>query len=477
MRIMESNELLKLKSENAAFSMQRKILEKSVAMARSPDRAKMMKKTLKKCVEVATILTGAEDGSLFLLDEKGSVTNSILMRGELPEEKKSDIIHSIVDRGLAGWVSKSRKLGLVGNTDTDDRWLTLPEQPYIARSALAVPILRGEELFGILTLIHSVQDYFDKEKARLMKATAKRMSLVLENVRLYAKLDESYCSLAIAKKAAEEYSKALQGELKKAWRIQKDFLPASIPHIPNWKIETCFLPAIQVAGDFYDVFRLPGNYLGLVIADVCDKGIGSALYMALLRSLIRIFSGQTKLCGLTIDQVEAVKNGLISIQTESGGDQTQPLQAIPITNNYLLQNHGTASMFATIIFGVLDPTNGQLFYINAGHEPPFIANRSGIKHHLMPTGPAVGAFPDAEFKIGEIQLEPGDKLIGYTDGVSEAISPEGALFKKDRLEKIIAKHKLNAFDLMNRIKTALTQFTGNTPQSDDITILIAQRNK
>ena len=173
-----------------------------------------------------------------------------------------------------------------------------------------------------------------------------------------------------------------------------------------------------------------------------------------------------------------MKNGDLSgDQTGDAINPKQPLQAVSMTNTYMEQNHSQMDMFATIFFGVLDPANGRLFYINAGHEPPFIANRSGIKHHLMPTGPAVGAFPDAEFKIAEIQLKPGDKLIGYTDGVTEAVSPEGAFFKKERLEKIIVKHKLNAFDLMNQIKTALTQFTGNTPQSDDITILIAQRNK
>ena len=237
------------------------------------------------------------------------------------------------------------------------------------------------------------------------------------------------------------------------------------------------MPAVKVAGDFYDVFTLPGNCVGLVVADVCDKGVGSALFMALFRSCIRIFSGHTQMSELHINSVDMKSENLPDTQTGGAINPRLPLQAVSMTNTYMDQNHSQMDMFATIFFGVLDPSNGQLFYINAGHEPPFIANRSGIKHHLMPTGPAVGAIPDAEFKIGEIQLEPGDKLIGYTDGVSEAVSPEGALFKKDRLEEIIEEQELNAVDLMNRIRTALTQFTGNTPQSDDITILIAHRNK
>lgn len=138
----------RLKAEKVAFQAQRKLLEKFVSMARSPDKVEMMKKTLKKSVEVAAAVTGAEKGSLFLLDDEGVVTDSILTRGERPSDEKSEIIGSVIDWGLAGWVSRNRKMGLVTDTNKDERWLTLPDQPYEVRSALAVPILRGEELYG-----------------------------------------------------------------------------------------------------------------------------------------------------------------------------------------------------------------------------------------------------------------------------------------------------------------------------------------
>jgi len=437
--------------EKAAFQAQSRLLEDFLTMAHSGAGAEVLKKTLQKSVELAAELTGAEMGSLFLLDNESVVTDSFLARGELSSKQRDKIIGSVLDKGLAGWVRDHRRVGVIRDTDSDERWIELPDQPYTVRSALAVPIIRGHELFGILTLLHPGPNHFSPEMADMMQTTANQMGLALENVRLYQRLDD-------AKKEIQEYSNALDEEMEKGRKIQRDFLPERIPEIPNWDIHAFFMPAIQVAGDFYDVFTLPGNLVGLVVADVCDKGVGSALFMALFRSCIRIFSGHTHMSELHINSGE-------------------PLQAVSMTNTYMEQNHSRMDMFATIFFGVLDPSNGQLSYINAGHEPPFISNRSGIKHHLMPSGPAVGAFPDAEFKIAELWLEPGDKLIGYTDGVSEAMSPEGELFKKDRLEKLIAKHKLNAFDLMNRIKTALTHFTGNTPQSDDITILIAQRNK
>jgi len=467
----ESKELLRRRCEKAALPAQRKPLEKFVEMARSPARVEMMKRTLQKSVEVAAAMTGAEKGSLFLLDDDGTVSDSFLARGEPSPKEKSDIIRSVLEEGLAGWVNKYHRIGLVTDTETDNRWVTLPDQPYTARSALAIPILRGEELFGILTLLHPESDHFSQENAELMQLTANQMGLALENVRLYQKLDKSHRSLSEAKKAAESYSKALNAELEKGRKMQKDFLPTNIPHIPNWEIETCFLPAIQVAGDFYDVFTMPGGYVGLVVADVCDKGVGSALYMALLRSLIRIFSGQTQLCGLSINQEEVVTNGLIDCRKPCDNHQTQPLQAIPLTNNYLLQNHSKMCMFATIFFGVLNPDTGSLVYINAGHPSPLIAGADGIKHRLDSTGPFVGMMPHVEFKIQSVQIDPGDIFLGYTDGVTEAMSISGEFFTQKRLEEITAQDSISANDMITNIQKKLSTFTGNGPRSDDITIL------
>jgi len=456
--------------EKVSFQALSRLLEDFLATAHAGVEVEVLKKTLQKSVELSAELTEAEMGSLFLLNNECVVTDSILSQGELSSNQKNKIIGSVLDKGLAGWVREHRQVGLITDTERDERWITLPNQPYTVGSALAVPILRGNDLFGILTLLHSVPNHFSPDMADMMQTTANQMGLALENVRLYQRLED-------AKKEIQEYSNALDAEMEKGRQIQMGFLPERIPEIPNWDIQTFFMPAIQVAGDFYDVFTLPGNCVGLVVADVCDKGVGSALFMALFRSCIRIFSGHTHMSELHINSVEMKGEDLPGSQTGDAVNPKQPLQAVSMTNTYMDQNHSQMDMFATIFFGVLDPSDGQLFYINAGHEPPYISDKSGIKRHLMPTGPAVGAFPEAEFKIAEIQLEPGDKLISYTDGVSDAVSPNGAMFNKKRLEKIIKEHESDAVNLMDRIRTALTQFTGNTPQSDDITILIAQRNK
>lgn len=466
-----------LKTEKAAFEAQKELLEKLVAMARSAVEEEVLKATLLETLDVSSKLTGAEKGSLFLLDSDGVVVESILTQHEAAQETRNRLIGSVLDKGLAGWVSRHRQVGLITDTETDDRWLLLPNQPYTVRSALAVPILRGGELLGILTLLHSECDRFSTDIAHLMQVTADHIALVLENARLYDKLDESYRSLDKAKQAIEAYSKALDYELEKGRQIQRDFLPNELPKLPNWEIAACFYPARQVAGDFYDAFMLPGNRVGLVIADVCDKGVGAALFMALFRSLIRVFSGQTRLGGLSIigNDVDEGLMSLVDPQITTDLEQINALKAVALTNNYIAQEHAEMSMFATLFFGVLEPETGWLTYINGGHEPLFIIKDGVVKAKLNPTGPAVGMMPNMKFKVQQVCLEPGDILIGYTDGVTEAHNPDGKLFSDQRLLSLLQQTAPSASTLIENIKANLFTYINNAPQFDDITMLAVQR--
>ena len=286
-------EIEKLRRENLALKTQSKLLKSFVTLVRSPSEASLLKKILQKTVDIAAELAGAEGGSLLLLDEKGTVADFFLTRKSGSAEDASKIIGTVLDKGLAGWVMQHRQVGLMKDTRTDDRWIDLPNQPYKARSVLVIPILKGNDLFGILTLMHSEPNNFDQETVKIITIAAGQLAIFLENAQLYTKLDSAYKSLAIAKEQIESYSKALDSELEKGQKIQRNFLPVQTPQIPNWSISARFHPAKQVSGDFYDMFMLPNNHIGLVIADVCDKGVSAALFMGLFRSLIRIFAEQT----------------------------------------------------------------------------------------------------------------------------------------------------------------------------------------
>jgi serine phosphatase RsbU (regulator of sigma subunit)/preprotein translocase subunit SecG len=272
-----------------------------------------------------------------------------------------------------------------------------------------------------------------------------------------------------------ERIKMLEFEMEKGQKIQRDFLPTSIPDLPDWNIATAFFPAGKVSGDFYDVFKFSDGNIGLVIADVCDKGVGSALYMALFRSLIRVFAEQAVYCESSA--VAQLNQPRETNPVSPSDDELQKirLRAVPFTNNYIAQTHGEESMFATLFFGVLNPETGNLYYINGGHEPLYLLNSDGVKQKIDPTGPAVGLWPDTTFDIGQIKMEPGDMLIGYTDGVTEARSPADEILTRSRLRSLIEQPFTTASEMLERVRANLFTFIDNAPRSDDVTMLAVER--
>jgi sigma-B regulation protein RsbU (phosphoserine phosphatase) len=215
--------------------------------------------------------------------------------------------------------------------------------------------------------------------------------------------------------------------------------------------------------------------VGLVIADVCDKGVGSALYMALFRSLIRVFAEQSIYCtGPGLTQITPAPGNIQTIAS-SENDQIARLGAVSSTNNYIAAIHGRECMYATLFFGVLNPTTGMLTYVNGGHEPLYVINAGIIKERLKPTGPAVGLMPDIIFKTQRIELEPGDLLVGYTDGVTEARSPADEFYTRDRLQSLLTQPIKSAADMLERIKSNLFTFIDIAPRADDVTMLAVQR--
>ncbi len=262
-----------------------------------------------------------------------------------------------------------------------------------------------------------------------------------------------------------QISRELNNELEKGKKIQNDFLPLQLPEVDNCDISSYFHPALQLSGDFYDVFELPDNHIGFVIGDVSGKGVGSALFMALTRSLLRIFSKS-----ITTEDCKKCKDNFASIKKEFLPQDA--LKAVRLTNEYLAKEHYEEGMFVTLFFGVLDTLTGKLYFINGGHEPILVVDKNGIKHSLSATGPALGPIQEAIYKIETIQLKSGDMLFGYTDGVTEARSATKEFYTRARLENIINKGFNNSTDnFLEMIKTDLFAFTENAPQSDDITML------
>ena len=265
----------------------------------------------------------------------------------------------------------------------------------------------------------------------------------------------------------EQSRRGLERELEIGREIQFSFLPDELPQPPGWEVAARFLPARQVSGDLYDVFSLQGDRkIGLVIADVCDKGVGAALYMALFRSLIRATSN--------LDYFADRLNG--SSPSAPFSDTANLKNAVVLTNNYIARTHEHANMFATLFFGILDPATGALTYINGGHEPPLIFGAGGVKAQLPRTGMAVGLTPDASFGIADARLEPGDTLLAFTDGVVDAQNSANESFSREKLISLLTVPAPSAAALIDRIETSVREHIANADQFDDITMLAVHRS-
>jgi serine phosphatase RsbU (regulator of sigma subunit) len=267
-------------------------------------------------------------------------------------------------------------------------------------------------------------------------------------------------------------------------QIQAGFLPKVVPQPTGWEIAGRFQPAREVAGDWWDAFSLDHiRRTGLVIADVCDKGVGAALFMALMRSLIRAFA-QLPSSLRWLDALET--NGPVATALAGGtagarraaptAGSTALRNAIEQTNNYIAHNHGDTGMFATLFFAILDPTNGQMQYINGGHEPPIIIGVDGsIKNRLKPSGMAVGMMEGSPFEALSVQLEPGEVLLTYTDGGPEARDPDRKFFTEARLLDLVSHPVTDANALLDTIMDHLRAHIADADQFDDITMLAARR--
>jgi len=278
----------------------------------------------------------------------------------------------------------------------------------------------------------------------------------------------------------------MERELEIARRIQASFLPDNLPQPEGWELASRFEAAREVAGDFYDAFSLAGGKrIGLVVGDVCDKGVGAALFMSLFRSLIRAFADQHYSLGwmdlLASDapgsnMAEPLRSSSVSRRRELLTPGTTALKkAVVLTNDYIANNHGQTSMFATLFFGVLDPTTGTLTYINGGHEPPMLIGPTGIKARLAPTGPAVGIFAGMEFGIEQVNLEYGDTLLAFTDGVLDASNNANQFFGELKLERLVQPPVISAESILETILVALHDHMAGVEQFDDITLLALRR--
>ena len=245
---------------------------------------------------------------------------------------------------------------------------------------------------------------------------------------------------------------SLKGDWAIACEIQQAILPRVFPPFPEdsdkLDIAASMTPAKDVGGDFYDFFRIDDDRIGFVIADVSGKGIPAAIFMAVSRTLIR---------------ATGVRGG-------------SPADCLTYSNK-LLAAESVDCMFVTVFYGIFNLKTGEISYCNAGHNPPYILKRGGAVEVLpMSQDPMVGAIDGIEYHGATLQLDHGDSLVMFTDGVTEAMNAQNEEFGEERLEDTLAEVTMhNCQQIVEAIKADVAAFVGDAEQSDDITVLALKR--
>ncbi len=382
---------------------------------------------LNNIMDAVMQLTNSQRGFLMVADDDGEL-RTLVIKGvdgaTLEEDYSTTVVREVV---------RTRKALLTNNAQYDQRYQA--GQSIIMRglrAILSVPMLVKDRLVGIIYVDTSMKSgSFSQADADLLMSVAGQAAIALENARLY--------TVAVEKGRMEK-------ELQMASEIQMSLLPSEMPEFDDYEIVPMWQAARETAGDFYDVFRLNNDLVGVVIADVSDKGAGAALFMAVARTMIR-------------------SNAFVGLS---------PVETIRRTNDLILED-AESGMFVTVYHSHL-LRDGKTIHVNAGHNPPLMyRSQTGEVDFLPRGGRAVGWFPDNPVEAIEVDMQPGDVIVYYTDGVTEAENPDEEPYGEERLITIIQQFaEQSAQALMNAIMADVNAFCQDAAQFDDMTLVIVR---
>lgn len=300
-------------------------------------------------------------------------------------------------------------------------------------STLIFPLAVSGEVYGLLCA-RNCDKVQREQRIDLISGLSAQISASIQNEQLHL---------------VQQQQIVVEKEFHLAREIQKTFLPDHLPELPGFDLAVEWQTARQVGGDFYDVFELEPGLTALVIADVSDKGLAASLYMTVSRTLVRSAALEMESPAKTLERV-----------------------------NRLLQLDSTSSFFVTLIYAVLDRERGLLTYCNAGHNPPFYLNYEKREVRRLDKGCVVlGMMPDISLRDEQLQLNPGDGLVFYTDGVTECINDENDLFGEKRFASVLSQHfSGSSAEIVKDIMASLEEYRDGAPVSDDSTLLALRRN-
>jgi phosphoserine phosphatase RsbU/P len=383
-------------------------------------------------MEKAQEVMHAEASSILLLNEETGMLECEIATGSVHEKVKK--IQLKLGQGIAGWVAQQGEPLIVADVQSDTRFFQSVDQStgFETRSILASPLKVKNKVIGVAEVINRRDALpFTNENLEIFVTFCRQVALAIENARMHKYM------LA---------QQRMKQQLQSAHRIQQSFMPQFFPESDKdrYLIYAKNIPATAVGGDLFDFVQIDSNRVGIVIGDVSGKGIPAALYMARLISDFRYY------CHIAEKPVELVH-----------------------TLNEALLKRSHQGMFISLIFMVLDTETGKLIISNAGHLPPIWYQHQSNSCQLIDrfSGIPLGILEEAEYDEYEVQLEPGDMVLLYTDGVTEAKNNKSEMFSLNRLNKLLDYPRNHPKVLIDEIVEEIKIFTGSVQQHDDITLL------
>lgn len=409
-----------------------------------------------KIVHSAILSTGALSACLFELNENKSLTG-VSTEGLFPPQKpikntfnkksktRARLIEKILQsesfelgEGLIGSVATSQKAILIANAEKDPRVVKHQDPALAVKSIIIAPILFRKNLLGVLSVANPADSIpFDANDLSLVESLAEQAGMAIHNANLMNLLIEK---------------KKLDFDLSLASNIQRLLLPRKFPENRFLQIDAYYQPAQKVGGDLYDVFSLPGNKVGLAIADVSGKGVPASILMAICQTNLRHFARK----------------------------HTSPSEVLKAIN-FEMHPEIRHDMFITITYAVLDTLDNKITLARAGHELPLLFKYNQGKtdytiEKISSPGMALGMVPseifDTVIKDVSVNFDPGDAFVLYTDGITEATNVSDEEFGIDRLHKHLSSSlKLSPKDANRHVIDALVKFSGTTKNIDDLTLV------
>ena len=370
------------------------------------------------------------------------VDRALLPEGEEPCTFKSEAVrgydidelsdlHLKLGEGFIGSVALSGQPIISPDVRNDPVYINARDR---TRSEMVAPIISNDEVIGVFDLESDELNAYSNDDLEVLMLLASQVAIIIEKVMLHEQLIEK---------------KRLEGQLEVARQVQLELLPAKDPELPGYDISAYNFPTEEVSGDYYDWVRIYNDEIAIVIADVAGKGVPAAILMAFLRASLRAATHIGYSTNISMSKV-----------------------------NYLLYESIERNQFVTAFHAVLDASNKTLSYSNAGHNPPLLINAKGEARFIEYGEQPLGMFPGTRYHRYHLLLEPGDVMVLYTDGATEAQSPAGEEFGRDRLAQAVNEHyEKPAREMIASLQMAVLDWTDQVGSNDDVTFFIIKALK